>query len=446
MLMRCNPHKKYYLECFTVLVVFCIFAFLLFCFVDAILATILSVILYLLARLLIKLFANKNFLSILFNDLDPQQFQNIIFSNKKFIPPVSYRIYAAVYSGNYQTAINICVNKMREKSSIRNKCSYLTVLAHIYFELGDIEKLNIICNKFYEYCTNSQKRKSFEKRYPFIHYCFHFINAEFEECIKLCEENDIKSVGKNNKLFAINQNFKYAMAFYYLGKCDEATWHFNQIIQTAPKLHLSSISQKYLEVIHSNSKLSFSEQTILPNENYQIFDDKILTKQRKRKIIFYVIAPLSIVAISLSQVFIQIGIKNQENESQHKAAIIAYENKLNAALNSNYDTFEVIEYFDIFYNDKYIETLCLVVSDNQFDLISIVSYDNGETFDLISIAKSIETGSGYYAKSSVSNYYLSFKIYQSPSNNWDKFNKVIEFQYNDKTLWFCLECINANPK
>ena len=132
-------------------------------------------------------------------------------------------------------------------------------------------------------------------------------------------------------------------------------------------------------------------------------------------------------------------------DSQYNEAIIIYESKLTAALDKSYDTYAMIAYFDVFYDDKYIETLCLVDTDNQFDLMSIVSFDNGETFDLVSVEKLIEIDSNYRVKSSVSNYYLKFSIFQS-KDNFDNYYKVIEYQSNGQTLWFCLECIEAIPE
>ncbi len=112
--------------------------------------TILSLLfILLLMKLIIRIIANKTIASVLFKDLNALRFQQILNSSKHLIPPLSYRINAAFFTGDYQTVVNIASCQMQKKRcSIKEKFLYLTILARVYFELRDFEKLKIILNKY----------------------------------------------------------------------------------------------------------------------------------------------------------------------------------------------------------------------------------------------------------------------------------------------------------
>ena len=70
----------------------------------------------------------------------------------KFAIRITYRIGAAIFTGDYQTVVNIAVSQMRKKKcSIKVKSFCLSILARAYFELRDFEKLRALLAKYEEY-------------------------------------------------------------------------------------------------------------------------------------------------------------------------------------------------------------------------------------------------------------------------------------------------------
>ena len=107
--------------------------------------------LLLIIKFAIRMIANKTLCPVLFEKLDAFAFQKII-NDKRFIAPVTYRIGAAIFTGDYQTVVNIAVSQMRKKKcSIKVKSFCLSILARTYFELRDFEKLRALLAKYEEY-------------------------------------------------------------------------------------------------------------------------------------------------------------------------------------------------------------------------------------------------------------------------------------------------------
>ena len=119
-------------------------------------------------KLVINFLAYKYIFVVLSRDLDPKEFQDIIAKNKYFALPLIYQIYAAIGIGDYQTAINICLQTVKKSKSARRTCAYLFFLANAYFELGDMKSLRRVCDDF-DTCVQTLKyNQSIEKN---IHSC-----------------------------------------------------------------------------------------------------------------------------------------------------------------------------------------------------------------------------------------------------------------------------------
>lgn len=100
---------------------------------------------------ILSVLANKNFLPPLFTDLDPEKFKDKIDVAKSFQFCIPYRMYYAFYSGDYRQTVNICSAMLKKKMIKRYKLRYLSFVGKVYFELGDSEKLKLVCDKFDEW-------------------------------------------------------------------------------------------------------------------------------------------------------------------------------------------------------------------------------------------------------------------------------------------------------
>jgi hypothetical protein len=99
----------------------------------------------------IVLIADKTLLSVIYENLDPVEYQKIA-NDKRLKVPASFKNYAAMATGDYQVVINISSDALsRKKYRIKVKYYHLCYLAQAYFELRDFEKLQILLAKYEEY-------------------------------------------------------------------------------------------------------------------------------------------------------------------------------------------------------------------------------------------------------------------------------------------------------
>lgn len=390
----------------------------------------LGAIVFLFAELIISrysviIIAKKTLLPVLHKELDAVEFQKIV-KDKYLVSPLIYRTMAALASGDYQTVINIATKQLyNKKNHIKLKCYYLSVLARAYFELRAFNDLKVVCAKYEEYKALFASKSFFEASDSLWSYYQYFLNNDYESCIVLCKEknSNINPKKHDAKIKKLTNDFLYAVACYEKGEKEAATNTFSNIVDYAPKMHVANVSKKYLEAIKTNSQLEIFEK-VIPQENYQIFDSNKLKKVHRNRIIISILFSFFAVLMIVSY---HMDAKTKE-----------YEKDLNNALQQHYDQAEFIKYFDIKANDEYIDALCVVNTKNGWDLASIVTYDEGETSDIIILIKNIDINQSYCIKSAVSEYYIGFQIHSSEPKDTNLYY-IVDFTYNNKNYWFVID-------
>ena len=121
-----------------------------------------------------------------------------------------------------------------------------------------------------------------------------------------------------------------------------------------------------------------------------------------------------------------------------------YEKDLNNALSQHYDQSEFIKYFNVKADGQYIDALCVVDTKNGWDLASIITYDEGETSDIIILLEDININQSYCIKSAVSEYYIRFQIHTSEPKDTSLYD-IVDFTYTDKNYWFAIDYIGDAP-
>ena len=142
---------------------------------------------------------------------------------------------------------------------------------------------------------------------------------------------------------------------------------------------------------------------------------------------FQYFAPLEEVEESASR-----SKEQDEAEQQRRAsnpALVEYERDLSHALLKHYDRAEVVKYFDVKNREEHIDTFCLIAADDRLDLASIVTYDGGETLDLIPLIKDVQIPRDYSVKSAVSNHAITFFVSDDPINGHD-YKSIFECSHN----------------
>jgi hypothetical protein len=125
-------------------------------------------------------------------------------------------------------------------------------------------------------------------------------------------------------------------------------------------------------------------------------------------------------------------------------AIAEFENKLNDAVEKNYNNAEFVEYFELKKNKEYIETLCIVETPEGMDLTTVVTYDGGETSDLLIIERNMEVGESYCKKSPVSDYYIGFAILENKPKA-KTFYHLSKFNFKGSTYWIGIYHLGSTP-
>ncbi|GEM_PF-6754825 len=429
--------RQYYFKCILILICYiaivipCIFVYpnvwsILFC-----------TALYFPVKLLIRIVANKTIASVLFVKLDAIGFQELI-KGKFFIPPLDYRINAAMCTGDYQTTVNIATTQMRKKkSSIMGKYSYLGILALIYFELRDFEKLQILLKKYDEYKENYPSKSFLSSSNSVWSYYRYFLDKNYEACKIVCKERNLGL--KPNvwyiKLRKLQNDFFYAIACYENGDFKEAKSFFENIISIAPRMDYATLSKKYLMAIEQEQPVSLFDVEVLPDTNFQIYDNKTEKRIKKSKLV-------KRIGIVIVVVFSVVGcFLNVKNDSD----ISDFEKKLSRAVTLHYEDAIILDYFNLYKDEIFVDSLGLIVENNCIHLVEIVFSDNSQTVDILSIEEDLDLGEYYCLKSPVSEYYLGFVLTQSEIADADAY-RVRELKVNNNKYLFFVDYIEIVPK
>lgn len=446
--MKAHPEKhirKYFLITTFLSIFFISLIIFLCCIFPPVIILISVALLFLLYSFLVKVVANKSIASVLFDDLNAQEFHRIITGNKHFLPPISYRINAAFFTGDYQTVVNIATYQLlKKKRSTNAKLYYLSLLARTYFELRDFDKLNLLLKKYDGIKDLYPSKKLFNVENSIWSYYRYFLDGNFEACKTICREKhlELNSKAWDAKIRKLNNDFAYAVACYENGDTNDAIEYFESIISYAQNMHSSELSARYVEAIKTNSKMTLLSE-IVPEKDFQPYDDRTTKKIQRHRIVTTVLLTLVCVCIIASEVIgFVINEKQNQYDSENNSAIVEFENDLSNAIARNYDNANFIKYFNVTDGTQHIDSFCLIEHSNGLDLASIVTYDAGESLDLIILIKSLQIPNDYSVKSTVTNNQIEFYIFdeQLPTS---KDKKRIEFSVNNKNYW--IEIKNITP-
>lgn len=410
--------------------------------------SLIGMILLLLADLIIikvsvVIIAKKTLLPVLYDDLNAIEFQKIV-NNKHFVAPLIFRANAAVASGDYQTAINIASKQIvNSDSNLNCKYYYLSLLARIYFELRDFEKLNLLLKKYDELKALNPSKKIFNTSNSIWDFFRDFLNSDFETCKLICKNIEktlqTKANNKNSRYAALINKFYYAVVCYSDGTIETALQIFKDIIHTAPQMHLADVSQKYVESIDTSSEMPVLEE-LIPQKDYQLYDDETKEKLHRHKVFSVILLIIICVSVVIVSVLNFENKQQRRHESEYNSSIAEFEKDLNNAIERSYDNANFVKYFNVVYREQHIDTFCLIERNGSLDLASIVTYDGGESLNLVLLIENIQIPYDYSVKSAVSDYKIAFYITdeQIPTSNG---TKIVEFSLNNKSYWIEIKSV-----
>ena len=395
---------------------------------------LICVVLYFPVKILIKILANKIIGSILFDNLDAPKFQQVISDNKYFVPPLSYRINAALFTGDYQKVVNIASSQIQKKKcSVRKKCLYLSLLALTYFELRDFEKLKVILTKYEELKASYPSKLFLATQNSTWSYYREFLEENYENCKIICKEQKLKLNPKawDSKIKKLQRDFFYAVACYESGESNKAMEYFENIISYAPKMNCADIAQAYLRAFARNQPPVVLDAEILPDNICPISDIKpaplvIRCFRVIKKVSICIIAIL----IVLSAVLVYVDKKSE----------IEWCKKLDVALAEKYSQATLLITTTVKKNGEIVDSLCLVNVADDLTLVEVVTYDGDQTLAVLEVVENIVWDTHYFTKNLAGDYYIGFAASSSKPSN-EQLYFLEEFHFNGRTYWFYIDYV-----
>lgn len=414
--------RKYFILCFfsvfVLVVLFAIFSIVL----HRMWATIaLMLLFYVIGRIIIQKITNHYIHSVLLRDLDPVKYKNILSGSKFYSAPAFYKMLGAYYSGDYQTAVDICENRLQGNLKLVNKLFYMMFLSMIYFETRNFEELKVIYDRYQIALKENEKCELIDNTSMCFMYAY--LNGDYNSCKNILEKKQ-NTKKHETKLKTIQNSLYYAIVCYQLKQTEEAERIFEDIIQKAPKLNYALISKRYLDAIKSSDESYLVYPKFIANPNYVLYTSQQLSAKKRNRMILYVLIGLLVVASIYS---------TYSNKT--------FDTKLHNGLKSQYTSYQLIDYFPITYENDSLAIMCLV---NVYDNLAegyVVTYDGGKTLSFLVMEENLKIGTYYYQRVGDSNCYIGFQIYEKRQIIPENVYKVIEINMDGSVKYFCIEYI-----
>ena len=378
-------------------------------------------------RISVMIATNRVIGSVLTNELDAQKFVEII-NYKHFAAPLSYRINAALASGNYQSVINMVDGMIHSnKCTAREKWFCLSIAARVYFEVRDDENLRLQVEE-------AEKLKDQYPRKQFLHasdsiFCYYraFLEGDYRKCEEIINKRTAKEDLRklNGRYVKLFNDFCLAVLSYEKGETAEAKVTFESIVVYAPKMNTATVSQKYLDAIKNKEEPVFFETSILPDNSYQPDAAGIEKKIRIFRLLYCICLAILVVSLVAPLVFEFIDKKSEPHFS-------GYEIKLNDAVKRQYDEADFVTYFDVYKENAVIDSFCLVANSNGLGLARVLTEE--EQLSIFPITNELKFDSYYAIADRSDSNYLYFKISQKKPSE-EPLYCLVEFKWQNKTCW-----------
>lgn len=218
-----------------------------------------------------------NFYSLIYNDLDSELFNDVIncLGKNKKISELWY-VQSFYFTGDYRNMVSMCSESVKFDKRKLYQSNYLFMLAEVYFELGEKEKLKYTCEKIDLLLSDKNTFK--QKFFGILKFIFlgindnktlkmvsakreffeSYLNDDFEKCIITLNKKKRKTNYQK-----VNKDLSLAIIYYRSGDMTQSKMLFEEISQKAPEMNFAKISQKYLEAIENSAGIDVSFSDML---------------------------------------------------------------------------------------------------------------------------------------------------------------------------------------
>lgn len=228
--------------------------------------------------------SSYNFHKIIDNDLDSELFNDVIncMGKNKKISELWY-VQSFYFIGDYRNTVSLCSESMKSDKRKVFRFTYLFMLAEVYFELGEKEKLKYTCEKIDLLLSDKNTFK--QKFFGILRFIFLGINENktlkiifknikfFESYLESDLQESITMLDKRKRKTnyqKVNKDFYRAIIYYRSGDMTQSKMLFEEIIQKAPKMNFAKISQKYLEAIENSAGIDVSFSDMLQPQSDEL--------------------------------------------------------------------------------------------------------------------------------------------------------------------------------
>lgn len=225
-----------------------------------------------------------NFYSLIYNDLDSELFNDVIncLGKNKKISELWY-VQSFYFTGDYRDMVSMCSESVKFDKRKLYQSNYLFMLAEVYFELGEKEKLKYTCEKIDLLLSDKNTFK--QKFFGILRFIFLGINENktlkiifknikfFESYLESDLQESITMLDKRKRKTnyqKVNKDFYRAIIYYRSGDMTQSKMLFEEIIQKAPKMNFAKISQKYLEAIENSAGIDVSFSDMLQPQSNEL--------------------------------------------------------------------------------------------------------------------------------------------------------------------------------
>lgn len=187
--------------------------------------------------------SQRCFLDVLTRKLDADAFLAILRQSRLDTPAALWQIVGEYYCGNYHNALRICTQKLEEQQTpSRASYQYISLLANVYFDIGDWEKLTQICQRFEEDLAKEgpAKQKKYRKAFRRMTMYQSFVKQDMDACRQYLEAKASTPIQEHAKTFC-----KARIALLQ-GDEETAQIHLKALSQAVPQLNFGKLALQLL--------------------------------------------------------------------------------------------------------------------------------------------------------------------------------------------------------
>ncbi len=335
-------------------------------------------------------------------------------------------ISAYYFSGEYGDLVSIAATQLQKKKHRNASYVYFFELARVYFSVGDVEKLEAVCDGFDRYVASRGKwmRKQLEKAgaIRIMRYYRSFIGGDFEACYAYLDEKDQKAT---SDYIRHGNAFLRAIVLYRDGRLEEARELFLSSRDHLIGVHLAVLAQKWIERIDQGLPLGMIEE-YLPQE-WQKTEPRFVVSKVIRIVI-------TVVAVLLIMTSIGFRIRTNREEAEYLTFL-----EDTVGENEAYGDVDALTWIFWENDDGTSDELIAVYETEKKGLLvgSIYINDDDEStccFD--PMVEGMEYDKQYHGLGICSNRIFTFALCKNETEIPKDAYAYFEFRYNGKQTYF----------